>query len=273
MRTRMCVACGKCVLGCKLGAKWTADKLLEGLDQSLVDVMESCTVTKLTCENNHVTGVVCRQGLRTVTLDGDLVLLAAGGVGTPKILDRSGVPSKPTFFVDPVLCVAAPWENARFDSEIPMPFASQRDGYILSPYFDFLSFFFDKKWRAPSKDIFSLMIKFADDEVGSVTARTVSKPLTDHDYETMARAVDDCRRIMGRLGIRESDTFYGMLNAGHPGGAYPLTQAEAETLHHQELPDNLYLADSTLFNASMGNPPILTIMALAKKVAKTAAAR
>jgi hypothetical protein len=201
------------------------------------------------------------------------VLLAAGGVGTPKILDRSGIPSKPTFFVDPVLCVAAPWENARFDSEIPMPFASQRGGYILSPYFDFLSFFFDKKWRAPSKDIFSLMVKFADDEVGSVTARTVSKPLTDHVYETMARAVDDCRRIMGRLGIRESDTFYGMLNAGHPGGAYPLTQAEVETLHHQELPDNLYLADSTLFNASMGNPPILTIMALAKKVAKTAAAR
>ena len=47
----------------------------------------------------------------------------------------------------------------------------------------------------------------------------------------------------------------------------PLTQKEKETLHHADLPDNLYIADATLLPRSMGNPPMLTIMALAKKIA------
>ena len=51
----------------------------------------------------------------------------------------------------------------------------------------------------------------------------------------------------------------------------PLTEREAESLHHDRLPANLYVADATLLPRSLGKPPILTIIALAKKVAKTAA--
>ena len=46
----------------------------------------------------------------------------------------------------------------------------------------------------------------------------------------------------------------------------PLTAAEKDTIHHPSLPDNLYVADATILPRSMGNPPILTIMALAKKI-------
>ena len=53
----------------------------------------------------------------------------------------------------------------------------------------------------------------------------------------------------------------------HPGGMLSLTEKEKETLHHADLPDNLYIADATLLPRSMGNPPMLTIMALAKKIA------
>ena len=42
-------------------------------------------------------------------------------------------------------------------------------------------------------------------------------------------------------------------------------------MHHDVLPDNLYVADASLLPRSMGNPPILTIMALAKRVARKAA--
>lgn len=34
-----------------------------------------------------------------------------------------------------------------------------------------------------------------------------------------------------------------------------------------ELPDNLYVADASILPKALGNPPILTIMALAKKIA------
>ena len=48
----------------------------------------------------------------------------------------------------------------------------------------------------------------------------------------------------------------------------PLTEAEKDTLHNPALPYNLYVADATILPKAMGNPPILTIMALAKKIAK-----
>jgi choline dehydrogenase-like flavoprotein len=70
------------------------------------------------------------------------------------------------------------------------------------------------------------------------------------------------------MGIKKNDIFLGTINAGHPGGMLPLTVQEADTLHHRRLPPNLYIADATLFPASLGNPPILTIMAMAKKVSK-----
>ncbi len=48
---------------------------------------------------------------------------------------------------------------------------------------------------------------------------------------------------------------------------FSLTPSEKDTLHSPVLPDNVYVADATLLPKSMGNPPILTIMALAKKIA------
>lgn len=47
-----------------------------------------------------------------------------------------------------------------------------------------------------------------------------------------------------------------------------LTEQEAETFHNNRLPKNLYVADATLFPESTGNPPILTIIAMAKRVGK-----
>jgi choline dehydrogenase-like flavoprotein len=48
----------------------------------------------------------------------------------------------------------------------------------------------------------------------------------------------------------------------------PLTEATAASMHPTGLPENVYIADASLFPGSLGNPPILTIMALAKKIGK-----
>ena len=47
--------------------------------------------------------------------------------------------------------------------------------------------------------------------------------------------------------------------------AYVLSMEDS--LHNPALPENLYVADATILPKAMGNPPILTIMALAKKIA------
>ena len=62
--------------------------------------------------------------------------------------------------------------------------------------------------------------------------------------------------------------YQAACRAGHPGGMLPLTAAEKNSLHNPSLPDNLYVADATILPEAMGNPPILTIMALAKKMSE-----
>jgi choline dehydrogenase-like flavoprotein len=67
--------------------------------------------------------------------------------------------------------------------------------------------------------------------------------------------------------VDKSRLFFGSLNAGHPGGMLPLTAAAAKTLHDPRLPENVFVADASLLPVALGNPPILTIMALAKRIA------
>jgi hypothetical protein len=154
-----------------------------------------------------------------------------------------------------------------------MPFVSQRDGYILSPYFDWLSFFFNREWRRPASDIVSIMVKFADESRGSYDGKRLEKPMTRRDKQTIERSVEEASEVLLAVGLKREDLFLGTLNAGHPGGCLPLTERESETLHHDSLPDNLYVADASLLPRALGNPPMLTIMALATKVARVCAER
>jgi hypothetical protein len=112
------------------------------------------------------------------------------------------------------------------------------------------------------------MIKLADVEQGDVHHNKMHKVLTPLDQLRLQQGVNDCRDILMRMGAKEEEIFLGTLNAGHPGGMLPLTAAEAETLHSSSLPSNLYVCDATNLPQALGLPPMLTIMAIAKRIAK-----
>ena len=263
-----CTGCGRCVMGCRHGVKWDSRHFLKDATDQGAELVTGCQVIKAVVENGLVRGVQARQGRKSVFLPADLVVLAAGGFSTPVILKNSGIECENRLFVDPVLCVAAECRGSLQNKELSMPFAVQREHYILSPYFDYLSFFFNRNWRYPASDTLTLMIKLADTCTGSVDSENIDKALTDLDKERLHEGVEICSEILARYGINKRDTFLGTINAGHPGGMLPLTGREAETFHDPRLPENLYVADATLFPESMGNPPILTIMAMAKRVGK-----
>lgn len=262
-----CAGCGHCAIGCPTGAKWDTRTLVDQAVKRGAELVTNCKVTDLGITGKSVAAAHAKHNGKKAVFRADLVVLAAGGMGTPVILEKSGIPCGHTLFVDPVLCVAGPLPGLRQDRQLLMPFISQQDGYILSPYMDYLSFFFHKDWRLPMNDLASIMIKLADDEVGGTDGKRIDKRLTAGDQKRMERAVSQSREILARLGVPVEKQFLGILNAGHPGGMLPLTAAGRDTLHNPALPDNLYVADATILPKSMGNPPILTIMALAKKIA------
>jgi choline dehydrogenase-like flavoprotein len=277
-----CTRCGRCVLGCPTGAKWDGREFVRQAVGQGARLLTNANVEKVVVKDvgrppgraaGRAAGVIVRSGGRHRFLSADLVVLAAGGLGTPAILARSGLRTEDHLFVDPVLCVAAPSVGSFADEEVPMPFIVEGDGYIISPYFDYLSFFFNRAWRRPRHDIVALMIKLADSEVGTVGRGGVRKSLSVRDKQRLATATEACIEILGRSGIRRDLVFLGSLNAGHPGGTLPLTGLERRPLHPDHLPDNLYVADASLLPQSLGKPPILTIMALAKRVARLCAER
>jgi len=263
-----CRHCGRCVLGCPQGVKWDSRRYLNSALARGARLISGGRVTRVIIENGTASGVEVGLGRRKKTLAADLIILAAGGLGTPQILERSGIPCQPRLFVDPVLCVAAEWKNSGLDNEIPMPFVVEKDGYIISPYFDFLSFFFNKRWSYHSRDIMSLMIKLADRPEGNISSRGIRKTLHPEDRVRLGEGVALCQDILSRLGIPREKTFLGTINAGHPGGMLPLTERESVSFHHPALPENVYVADASLFPQSLGKPPILTIIAMAKRVGR-----
>ena len=265
--TRRCANCGRCVLGCPRGAKWDSRTFVESARASGATLHTNSPVERVVCSGSRAIGVIVRKGLRKQFLPADIVILAAGGFGTPVILGKSGVECERRLFVDPVLCVAAEWKGALQNRDISMPFVVQRDGFIISPYFDYLSFFFNRTWKYPLDDTLGLMVKIADEPTGGITRGRVEKTLTARDHERLKAGVEVCSSIFERLGVDRRNLFLGTMNAGHPGGMLPLTRSEAESFHSDRLPENLYVADATLFPSSPGNPPILTIMAIAKRVA------
>lgn len=262
-----CRNCSHCAIGCPYDAKWDTRKFIEQFEELGGITKPLNRVTGLEIQNGQVKTVLSKTPHGTRRYQADVVVLSAGGMGTPLLLEQSGIASDKRLFVDPVLCVAAPYAGSGQDRQLLMPFISQQDGYILSPYMDYLSFFFDKKWRGRMENMVSLMIKFADEEQGEYRNGKWQKGITAQDRERMLRGTKQCKDVLKRMGIAEQDMFLGILNAGHPGGMVPLTAADAQTLHPNRLPDNLYIADGTLLPEAMGNPPILTIMALARKIA------
>lgn len=268
-----CRHCGRCVLGCPHGIKWDSRRFLDLARASGARLLTGQRAECIVHEGGRAQAVVARQGTRRKRFAADLVILAAGGLGTPRILKASGISCAATLFVDPVLCVAAEIRNSFQNRELPMPFAVQQDGYIISPYFDHLSFFFNRDWLLRSGDIYSLMIKLADDSQGSLTRGRVDKTLNANDRERLEAAAGLCAELFQRAGVKKDRLFFGTLNAGHPGGMLPLNAAQSRTLHDPRLPENVYVSDASLIPAALGNPPILTILALAKRIARLARRR
>lgn len=266
---KKCVSCGLCELGCVKNAKWDARRFLDAIPKNQVKIFTKTVVEKLVIINNQVRSIEARQGKNKLIFSSDIVVLAAGGLGTSKILKNSGIETSDKLWIDIVATLGGVYKGANQLNELPMLWYTKHEDFMISPYIDVLSLWFHKPWRGViPKDRVGLMIKFADSANGVISKDgKITKELTENDTNTLDVGLKIAQKIMEKTGVKKP-YITGMLNGGHLGGTVPLTKNDVYSMKPPHLPENLWVADLSLIPTSQGMPTILLTSALALKVAR-----
>lgn len=260
-----CISCGLCELGCTTGARWDSRRFLDDAIHAGATLHTSSPVEKVIIENGQVKGVV----VKSRTVKADIVVLAAGGIGTAQILKASGLPAQDNLWADIVLTLGGVLKGANQLKEPPMVWYTKHKDYILSPYLDILSHWFHKPWRNVSiDDRVGIMVKLADIEEGAVFADgKVQKAIKEEDHLRLGEAIGKAKKIMEFAGV-SGPYINGVHNGGHLGGTVPLKVDDVDSMKPYWLPEGLWVADLSLAPRSQGLPTILLTAALALKVSR-----
>lgn len=264
-----CISCGLCELGCGSNAKWDARRFLNDVKIKGGSVFTKTAVKKLIIEDREIKGVEARKGRSNLKFYSDIVVLAAGGLGSAQILKASGLDASDSLWIDIVATLGGVYEGSRQLDEMPMVWFTKHQDFILSPYIDVLSVWFHKPWRnVPIDNRVGLMVKLADSASGIVEKDgSVSKELTENDLEKIDQGLGLARQIMMEADVKEP-FVKGLLNGGHLGGTVPLRKKDVDSMRPSYLPDNLWIADLSLAPKSQGMPTILLASALGLRVAR-----
>ncbi len=267
-----CVSCGLCELGCATGARWDSRRFLGDMLRRGGTIRYGTPVRNVLVEKGVARGVLAGGEGAPETINGDVVVLAAGAIGNARILKSSGLRAEDRLWADVVLTVGGRSKGSRMLEEPPMVWHARREGYMLSPYIDVLSHWFHGDWRSvPVGDRVGMMVKLADEADGAISADgTVVKAVTERDRARLDEAAGLARRVMEEAGV-EGPFVDGMLNGGHFGGTVPLGREAVATMRPAGMPDGLWVGDLSLAPRSEGLPTMLVAAALGLRVARAVA--
>lgn len=267
-----CNNCGLCINSCPLGAKWDASHFVQEAVENGATLIEDFEVKKVLQQDSKVTGVEGK------TADGQIkefkaqkVILAAGSLNTPYILRNSGITQGvgEGLFVDLFITVGGYMKDAGLNTDLPMGVKSEFGHYFLSPHFSaqLVQLLQEKGYPAEDEDVMGIMVKIADESNGKLLEDgSIEKQLTINDAKFLMDGYDKSAEILLEAGVDESSIVCTSIRGAHPGGTAAIGRVVDKSLETEI--KGLYVADASVIERAPGRPPILTINALAKKVAK-----
>jgi choline dehydrogenase-like flavoprotein len=273
IRPQSCrTGCWRCVYGCPFGAKWTARDFVDEACAYGAQLADKAKVTRIIVKDGRATGVEVLVDGKPVALEAPLVVLSAGGIGSQRILHRSGLgPRTSPFFSDPVVAVMGSVDDIDGGAEVPMAagLSLHDEGIALAdltlpkPMYQAFAAQVGRIDRLfAHRQTLSLMVKIRDETGGGIGPRWVDKTLQDADRARFRRGVELARGILDKAGARH--IFKSWHFAAHPGGAVPIGELVDSNLQHAT--PGLYVCDASVLPGPWGLPPTLTLLALGKRL-------
>lgn len=237
-----------------------------------MEILFNALATKVLSIRNKAVGVEFISDKKNNVAYADLIILSAGAINTPIILMNSGINSGGNLSLDLFVNVYGSSNKYSQLDEPVMPVVSldnyQSKGFIISPFINKpqLIRFVEAGFQTamiPQKKLIGLMIKTKDDSNGIVHQNgKVSKPITSNDRIRLEDGVSIAKSILERLDINK--IHISKIQGAHPVGTAAIGQVVDTTFMTSM--KNLYVCDASVLPEAPGLPPILTIMALAKKM-------
>lgn len=266
--------CWRCLYGCPYGAKWTARDFVTEAVNAGAQLITSAKVGRVLHYDGRTTGVVFQHQGQTKEAKANTVILAGGGIASPRLLQASGVALSATrHFSDPVIAVMGSVDDLAGGAEVPMAAGMhlEQEGIALSDltlppamYHVFAAQVgrFDR-WFAHHKTL-SIMVKIRDELGGNISKHWINKGLTPADQIKLKQGVAIARDILQHA--QATSIFQTWHFAAHPGGSVRIGDGVDNNL--QTKIRQLYVCDASVIPEAWGLPPSLTIMCLAKRLAR-----
>lgn len=287
-----CKGCGLCMFGCPTGAKWTAIEFVDEATKNGAELLLNTEVKQALNENGKVTGVsVISKGAK-FEIYGKKIILSAGALETPRILQNSGIPEAGKGLATDVyqatygytkdvgmkneIILATYLDKFIEDNEffpapymyIPLYLVRDIGGY--APEKISVSNLIKVIWksrRINAKRLIGMMTKIRDDMNGEVrNDGTISKTLTKKDRKKLEKAHEINRKILIAAGANPRTIHKGIYESGHPCCTASIGKVVDE-LQETRI-KGLFVSDASIFPSPLGMPPILTIVAFSKRLAK-----
>lgn len=225
-----------------------------------------------------------RRGRRLFAVEAETVIVAAGGLATPLLLRTTGIQGAGRgLAMDTTVMVYGVGPGKGIDSDPPMTWSHADDdlGVLYSTLIDpWLMYPLIMGMKGPRWPLtwhrwgrtLGVMIKLTDETSGEVEGEgRVNKGLTPGDRERLSRAEEVAEGILTRAGCDPGTLLTTPLRETHPSATARIGEvvnADLET----DIP-GLFVCDASVFPRALGRPTVLTILALAGRLADHLLAR
>ncbi len=275
-------ACEYCLNGCRLGAKWTAREYARVAKENGATLLLNTEVKDIVIENGVAGGVIAkRKNGPSYQINAKVVVCAAGGTYTARLLQHCGFPEAgswftgdPTFFTFGFVkdgpsnagehCMSAGWH----DEENKVLFCS-----MLSPKISWhLQCIQDEGVKGLGllpryRRALGMFAKMSDEGKGNVSADgRITKTFIEEDRKRFEYSRDLNTKILIKAGCDPDDIHHSSFVMGHPSGTVRVGELLDTNLETRV--KNLYCCDTSVFPEAPGMPPALTIVVLAKRLAR-----